>query len=277
MKIIPDLNSSQTLSIISIPVVGYIAAFCYLTGKYTFLNLPVIFVEVNTETAILSSLLVLFVLAVLMFSFFLSTKSPNKKEDEEFKPLTKKNLIFAFVAVLAVFIIFTYLILSISILLPVLKSALILFIFLLLIIYIFVIPLFQYPNEKSYLSKYNLYSEKIFKANLANKEKKKDINVDISFITKFLRINYVFYPAFIIIWTLLSYGIGYSDIQSQTKFPISTINDESYIIAGKYNGDLLLVNVDIKNNIILNKIILKPMDETLMVQQKDIGKLNQIK
>ncbi len=277
MKFFSDLNLSQTLSIISIPVLGYIAAFCYLTGKYTFLNLPVNFVEINTESAIFSSLLVLFAIVSLIVVFFLLKKSPNKKEDEKFKPVTKKGLIFTFVAVLVLFIILTYLILSISSFPTSLTMALIIFSFISLIIYIFVMPLFLYPSEKNYLSKYNLYSEKIFKADLAKKEKKEGMNIDLSFLTNFLRVNYNFYLVFIIIWILLSYGIGYFDAQSQTKFSICTINGERYIIVGKYSGDLLLVNVDMKNKVTLNKILLKPMNETLTIQQEDIGKLNQTK
>lgn len=258
-------------------MVGYIAAFCYLAGKYSFLNLPIIFVEINPELAILSSLLVLSVIVGLILVFFLLTKFPNKKDGEEFKPVTKMSLVFIFGVVLALFIILIYLILSISIFPTAIKLASILFSFMFLIIYIFVIPLFQYPNEKNYLSKYNLYSEKIFKANLMKKENNNDINIDFSFITNFLRDNYILYLIFIVIWTLFSYGIGYSGAQSQTKFPISTINDEVFIIAGKYSGDLLLVNVDMKNKITLNKILLKPMSETLTIQQEDVGKLNQMK
>ncbi|PIZ65854.1 hypothetical protein COY14_01585 [Candidatus Roizmanbacteria bacterium CG_4_10_14_0_2_um_filter_36_9] len=71
MKWIENFNLTQGLSLVSIPIVGYVSAFFYLSGKYSFYDLPIFFVEINTELAIFASLVVVIVILSISLSIYL--------------------------------------------------------------------------------------------------------------------------------------------------------------------------------------------------------------
>jgi len=124
---------------------------------------------------------------------------------------------------------------------------------------------------------YILFSEDLYKAEIKKKGNKTNIKIDFSNFISFLRIKYVLLPLFIFLWISVAYLYGYSEGASQTKYAILNYSNENYIVVGKFNDNLLLVALELKNKITKNKVMLKPIDEIIIVDQKDVGKLNAVK
>lgn len=275
------LDITQILSVISIPILGYISAYFYLYGKYTYLNIPIYLIEVNIDLAIFSTFLSLISLIVLLamgLAIYIGFKFPVKKNPELDNISIKKGDFWTTLLVVLIFLsLVSFFILKINNLSNLIKILLLILTNVSLSLVAFLPPILEFSEVKGYINKFDSYSEKVYKERLAKAKQEKNVKFDISkiflFLQSFLPLNYFFYFIFFFCWILLAIIIGYGEIPSQHNMPIINSKSNNFILAGKYNGNLILVPIDLKKKSILKKIILKPNNEEVEIQQVEIGKL----
>lgn len=278
MKNNTDLYIPSLFSFIGIPILGYISAYFYLYGKYTYLNIPTLLVEVNLDSAIFSTFLSLFTLLMIIAAVYIGLKLPSKKNPElNSVPIKKAEFWTTLIVAVILFPIISFLIIKISSLSYLIKIIIITLFNLTLLLTAFLPPLLEYPHVKGYINKFNSYSEKTYKEQLAKAIQQNSSNFDISkillFIQSFLPLNYFYYLSFFLVWIFIAFLIGYAGFANQQYYPIIKSKNKNYVLAGKYNDNLIIIPIDLNKKTLMKKIILKPNNEQVQIRQLELGKI----
>ena len=222
---------------------GYLAAYFYQVGVYSFFHIPLMFVQVGIENIIFSTVFTTAFIALIFLAIFLALITPAKNNIDEVRKPQEKDLLRH--------------IILLTVLLPLLGLTII-FLKLLLIYKIlffigtivmipvitFIPPLFKFPNEKTYTEKYLMYNEYLYQEKIRKLKSSDSTSKISSYFLNSPYTNYILLSSFMLTWMFCAFILGRLSYTDTTEYPIYGYYGDKYIVAGTYNDQLLMIKLE---------------------------------
>lgn len=271
MEFLQKLKPSETLFIASIPLAGYISAYYYQLGYFSFYKLPTFMITVTFESAISASLISLIVMSSLIFIIYITLKKSPETPDKipprpSFWSTLAVSVLLSVILPIAIFSIETFpliLKVSFSLLIGALLMGMALF-----------LPRIKYSGEKDYWTSVRKYYNELYKKQLIPKPHQEDFP-QIRFPTDPFLFKIIVSIIFFIGLIAISFFAGYIIPESQEEYYVTQVNGEDFIVLRTISESALAISLDRKTHKTGNTIELIPSSQLIALKLENLGKLNE--
>jgi hypothetical protein len=276
-------NIEKTFLIASLTFLGYLVAFIYKASYLDFYNIPILFTEVTLRDIIFSTSIVaitVFILTIIILILRSLKININKKPSLQVK-YVEPSLRGDIMGSTIIFILLSFLIIKFLTFALIFKIIATIILFIIFAIIIFILPLYNFPNEKTIKEKFEKYYKKRIEKELLNfqkrtlREEKRSDLIEILFQPPYIDFSTTFIVILVVV--ILALLLGNSLASIKQDFYVLNQNNQTYLMADVYNNQFLLMSFDKDKKITTGNILILPLDNIENFTYENIGLLNTYK